>query len=291
MKLSRVIALCLLPGVLATGCSDDDGGATGLEPVAGVRFVNALPDTVALDFRVIKPTIEFAPQHLEVVFRTFSSHRAISVGQHEVRAFFSGLDSRDADDVQTIIAQTTPNFTEGVNQSVIVMGFARETGTPTAMDVVVTDDTPPARAAATYHLRAIHAGAGMGNMDIFVRPSGGTTPATPTIADVAYGEVTPFVALSVVNSGTVANDTLEIVAIPVGGGTAIISKLPIGSAGTASTEGAAGTRFAGGALTALITPRSVAGSRAPQDAATAETPRYAAPELVLMSDRRTPRPQ
>lgn len=287
MTLSRILALCLLTGAVAA-CSDDDGGSTGLEPLAGVRFVNALPDTVALDFRVIKPTITFAPQHLEATFRTFSSHRAVSVGQHEVRAFFSGLDSRDAEDVQTIIAEAAPTFTQGINQSVIVMGYARDGQTP-AKQVLVTDDTPPARAASTYHLRAIHAGAGLGNVDIFVRPSGGTTPATPVIADVAYAEVTPFVALTVVNSGTVANDTLEIVAIPVGGGTAIISKLPLGSAGNASTEGAAGTRFAGGALTALITPRSVAGSRAPQDAATAETPRFAVPEIVLMSDRRTPR--
>lgn len=287
MNLSRVLALCLLTGAVAA-CSDDDGGATGLPALAGVRFVNALPDTVALDFRVLGPSITFSPQHLDATYRQFSSHRAVIVGQHEVRAFFSGLDSRDVDDVQTIIAQATPTFAQGINQSVIVMGYARPGQTP-AKQVLITDDTPPARAANTYHLRAIHAGAGMGNVDIFVRPSGGTTPATPVIADVAYAEVTPFVTLTVVNSGTVANDTLEIVAIPVGGGTAIISKLPLGSAGNVSTEGAAGTRFAGGALTALITPRSVAGSRAPQDAATAETPRFAVPEIVLMSDRRTPR--
>ena len=288
MNLSRAIALCLLTGAVAA-CSDDEGGnITDLEPLAGVRFVNALPDTVALDFRVIKPTITFAPQHLEVTFRTFSSHRPISIGQHEVRAFFSGLDSRDEDDVQTLIAQATPDFTEGTNRSVIVMGFARPGQTP-AKQVLITDDTPPARAANTYHLRAIHAGAGMGNVDIYVRPSGGTTPATPTIADVAYGEVTAYVALPIVNSGTVSSDTLEVVAVPVGGGTATVSKLPIGSAGDQSTEGAAGSRFAGGALTALITPRSVAGSRAPQDAATATTPRFAVPEIVVMSDRRTPR--
>ena len=291
MNISRVLMLCLLPLTGAVACSDDDGGSvTDLEALAGVRFVNALPDTVALDFRVIKPTITFAPQHLETTFRTFSSHRPISVGQHEVRAFFSGLDSRDEDDVQTIIAQTTPDFIEGLNQSVIVMGFARPGQTP-AKQVLITDDTPPARAANTYHLRAIHAGAGMGNVNIFVRASGATLPATPTIADVAYGEVTPYVALTIVNSGTVANDTLEVVAVPVGGGTAIVSKLPIGSAGDEATEGAAGTRFQGGALTALVTPRSVAGSRAPQDAATATTPRFAQPEVVVMSDRRTPRTQ
>jgi hypothetical protein len=287
MNLSRIIAIGLLAGAVAA-CSDDDGGSTGLEPLAGVRFVNALPDTVALDFRVIKPTITFAPQHLEVAFRQFSSHRPVSVGSHEVRAFFSGLDSRDEDDVQIVIANTTPTFAQGQNQSVIVMGFARAGQTP-GQQVLVTDDTPPARAAGQYHIRAIHAGAGLPAMDIFIRGSGDVTPATPAIGDVAYGEVTPYIARPIEFSANVANDTLEVVAVPVGGGTALVAKLPIGSAGTIATEGAAGTRFAGGALTVLITPRSVAGSRAPQDAATATTPRFAVPELVVMSDRRTPR--
>ena len=287
MNLSRVFALTLLAGAVVA-CSDDDGGTTGLPALAGVRFVNALPDTVALDFRVLGPSITFAPQHLEVRYREFSSHRPVAVGSHDVLAFFSGFDSRDEDDVQTIIGEATPTFTEGVNRSIILMGFARPGATP-AKQVLITEDMPPARAENIYHLRAVHAGAGLGSVDIFVRASGAATPATPVIADVAYGEVTPYVALPVVRTGTATADTLEIVAVPVGGGTAIVSKLPLGSAGTTAEEGTAGTRFAGGALTALITPRSVAGSRATQDAATATTPRYAVPAIVLMADRRTPR--
>lgn len=279
MNLRRILTLCFVAGTVAA-CSDDDG-PTGVQAVGAVRFVNVLPDTVALDFRVIKPSITYAPQSLEHEFREFSQHWPVSVGTHEVRAFFSGLDSRDEDDVQIVIADADPTFSQGVNRSVVVMGFARTGQTP-ALEVLVTDDTPPARVDGQYHIRALHAGAGLPAMNVFIRSSGDPTPATPVIASVAYGTVSDYEASAVVNSGTVENDTLEVVAVPVGGGTAIVAKLPIGSAGNVSTEGAAGTRFGGGAVTVLITPASVTGSRAPQAAA------FTNPALVILSDRRTP---
>lgn len=282
MNFRRILGLSLVAGFLAA-CSDDEG-PTGLQPVGGVRFVNVLPDTVALDFRVIKPTITYAPQSLEHEFREFSQHWPVSVGTHEVRAFFSGLDSRDEDDVQIIIAEAEPTFTQGANRSVVAMGFARSGQTP-SLQVLITDDTPPARVEGQYHIRALHAGAGLPAMDVFIRPSGGTTPATPAIANVAFGEVADYVASPVVSSGTATNDTLEVLAVPVGGGTAIVAKLPLGSAGTISAEGAAGTRFFGGALTVVISPPSVTGSRAPQGTA------FQSASIVVMQDRRTPMTQ
>lgn len=286
MSFHRILVLGVLAGGLAA-CGDD-GGPTGTEPTGGVRFVNALPDTVALDFRVIKQTITHAPQSLEHEFREFSQHWPVSVGTHEVRAFFSGLNSRDVNDVQIVIAETEPQFTQGVNRSVVVMGFAREGQSP-SLEVLVTDDTPPAREEGQYHIRAVHAGAGLPAMDIFIRPSGDPTPASPVIANVAYGTASDYAASPVVNSGTVAADTLEVVAVPVGGGTAIVAKLPVGSAGSISTEGSAGTRFAGGAMTVLITPATVAGSRAPQSIAPDMT--FSLPAITVLSDRRTPMTQ
>ena len=283
MNLRRILTLGLLAGSVIA-CRDDDGSITGVQAVGGVRFVNVLPDTAALDFRVIKPTITYAPQSLEHRFRGFSHHWPVSAGTHDVRAFFSGLDSRDVDDVQTIIAEAQPTFTQGVNRTVYVIGFARAGQTP-AKQVLVTDDTPPDRATGQYHLRVVHGGAGLPAMNVFVRPSGGATPATPLIANAAYGTASTYAASPVVSSGTATADTLEVVAVPVGGGTPIVAKLPIGSAGTISTEGAAGTRFFGGAMTALITPRSVTGTLAPQTTA------FASPALVVLSDRRTPRTQ
>lgn len=286
MNFRRILTLGLVAG--AVGACGDDDGPTGIEPIGGVRFVNVLPDTVALDFRVIRPTITHTPQSLEHEFREFSQHWPVAVGTHEVRAFFSGLDSRDEDDVQIVIAEAEPSFTQGVNRSVVAMGFARDGQTP-AMEVLITDDTPPERVDGQYHLRVLHAGAGLPAMNVYVRPSGDPNPATATIADVAYGEVTAYVGLPVVRSADEESDTLEVVAVPVGGGAEIVAKLPLGSEGNVSTEGSAGTRFAGGALTILITPPTVAGSRAPQDTPPDDT--FSNPAIVILSDRRTPMTQ
>ncbi|MGE5744764.1 MAG: hypothetical protein ACM368_12560, partial [Gemmatimonadota bacterium] len=57
-------------------------------------------------------------------------------------------------------------------------------------------------------------------------------------------------------------------------------KLPAGLAGTATTDPIAGARVAGSVLSAVVVPRSVAGSLAPQTAP------FLVPTAVFLVDRR-----
>jgi hypothetical protein len=105
----------------------------------------------------------------------------------------------------------------------------------------------------------------------------GTVPATAT-----WAAVPPLTASTYV---TTAPNQVRFNVQPSGGGTALFSDALalIGTAGTVDAEAIPGTSVAGSAITAIIFPRSVAGSKAPQATA------FNVPAVSFMWDRRPPR--
>jgi hypothetical protein len=237
--------------------------------VAGVRFINAVGDTGAMDFRVVDIVGE-SPQLLENTFRAATPYQAVEAGSRHLRVFLTP--SRTDTLVGSVVVwDTTFDFAEGVNYSVIMTGYANPTrGVP--LNMVITTDDATAPAAGQFGLRVINFGSGLGSVDAYSRR--GTTAAPGTIyeTDVAFGEVGVY---GVQATGT---DAYRVLVAPTGTTTALADVVgPAGVAGTPSANPIAGTNVDGSVLTAIVVPASVLGTGAGT---------FATPSVLFVADRR-----
>ncbi len=248
-----------------------DGNVSGTEqPLAEaaiVRYINAVPDTSGLDVRFVDGGIEGSPQYSNVVFRTFTPYQRVRPGARNIRIFTNpSLYANDAAvAVQTHI-DTTVTFEPNARYTIISYGFSRATASPRHRLVIIRDEVPATLAATQVGARTIHAAAGVGNVDVYVQPSENAVGITgaPTVANVAPLGVSPYVALTVRPVGallyrwalTAAGSLVGLTVTPNTG-------LP-GVVGTAGANPLAGFQVGRTAVTAIVLPPSVVGSRAPQ---------------------------
>ena len=277
----RISMLCLAVGIV-TACDRDEEIATENIPTAGVRFINAVPDTGAafgLDFRfvdIVENNAQFRISFRNnpttsggVTASTALQYKPARAGNRHFRIFL-------ADSLQSIatvvIKDSTLNLEAGKNYTVMLWGNARVATGANRMRLSVWEETV-ADPGANVALRVINATDGPIDARQYVAT--GTAPATPTWANVA-----PYTASTYV---TVAPAQIRYNVQPAGGGTTIVSDALalVGQAATADIEATPGTTIAGSAITAIVFPRSVAGSRAPQG--------FTTPGVSFMWDRRPPR--
>jgi hypothetical protein len=278
----RVLLLCLAVGVVGA-CSPDEVITTENIPTAGVRFINAVPDTGAsfgLDFRFVD--LAESNAQFRIPFRNSPSttggvtastqiqYKPARAGQRHFRIFLA--DSLQA--VATVVLKdSTVNLEAGKNYTVMLWGYARSTGTD-KMRLSVWEESV-ADPGANVALRVINAT----NAPIDVRQyvSTGTAPAAATWANVP-----PFTASSYV---TAPPAQFRYNVQPAGGGTVLFTDALalIGAAGKVDAEALPGTTVAGSAVTAVVFPRSVAGTKAPQAAI------FQVPAVSFMWDRRPAR--
>ena len=278
----RVSLICLAVGI-AGACAPDEVISTENIPTAGVRFINAVPDTGAsygLDFRFVdlaESNAQFRVQFRNnpstsggVTASTQIQFKPARAGARHFKIFLS--DSLQS--VATVVLKdSTINLEAGKNYTVMLWGNARSTGAD-KMKLSVWEEAV-ADPAAQVALRVINATTSPIDARQYV--STGTVPANPTWANVA-----PLTASTYV---TAAPSQFRFNIQPAGGGTALFSDALalIGSAATVDVEALPGTTIAGSAVTAIIFPRSVAGSKAPQAAA------FQVPAVSFMWDRRPAR--
>src|SRR5579859_1037277 len=122
MKLFRVSALFLLAG-LASCKNDTNGTIVTLPPLAGLRYINVVPDTSAVDFRIVD-AVAYAPDAVNATFRTgglpqgISSgaflplYQPVAAGPHEIRVFLNGGSPAVS---SIVLLDTTVTFLEGSN--------------------------------------------------------------------------------------------------------------------------------------------------------------------------------
>jgi len=281
----RVSVLCLAVAIGA--CKPDEVISTENIPTAGVRFINAVPDTGAaygLDFRFVD-LVESNAQY-RIPFRNNPStsgtapntvtastqiqYKPARAGSRHFRIFLS--DSLQAV-ASTVLKDSTINIEAGKNYTVMLWGNARSTGAD-KMKLSVWEEAVP-DPTTNVALRVINATASP--IDARQYLSTGTPPATATWANVA-----PFTASTYV---TAAPGQFRFNVQPAGGGTALFSDglALVGTAATADIEALPGTTIAGSAVTAIVFPRSVAGSKAPQSSS------FQVPAMTFVWDRRPPR--
>lgn len=270
-------------GILGA-CEQDKVTETQAIPTAGVRFVNAVPDTGAMDFRFVDIVENSA--HWNIGYRnnpatTAGETNSLGVqfknaqagnGRH-FKIFFNSTNPAIA---SIVIKDTTVDLVAGHNYTVLLWGYMNPTGAgrpanAAAMRLNVIDETV-AVPAGQVALRVVNA-----TSDLTVDASYFAANAAPPGTSIAAG-IGPMSISNYVNAAPA--DTLQPYRVLVqpagGGGTVYANQLAMkGSwpqiSGTACNpanqkcdlEATPGTTQAGSAVTAFIFPPAVANTTAP----------------------------
>jgi hypothetical protein len=283
-RILQLSTLCIAAGVVSA-CAPEETVNAPVPPTAGVRFINAVPDTAGangLDFRFVDKVENSAafrvpfrnsPQTTAgVTASALIQYKPAEAGQRHFRVF---LDDTLQSIASTVLKDSTVTLEAGHNYTFLLMGNAR--GGTMRMRVIDENVADPTTNVA---LRVINAT----DSPIDVRQYTGTTvPGAATWGNVgAYG---------ISNYVTTAPNQIRYNVQPAGGGTALFADAlaiigqPIGTQTGGCTVGldcdvSPGTTVPGSAVTLIVFPRSVAGSRAAN---------FTTPGGSFMWDRRPPR--
>lgn len=274
----RFSLCCVAPVMLvAVGCKKDATFTEPIPPQAAVHWVQAVPDTGEMDLRPVD-FISNAGLYDAVYRGSNMYYQGIDAGTHQIRVFMSNPDPTVTG---TAILDTSIAFTSPDAYTVIHTGFARAGSTP-GRSLWVIPDGASDPGANNIGIRIVNAGVGMGNVDVSVtRKSADTLPDAPAVANLAYKSVSNYLAVArdTLVTGT---DSLRIVVTATGTKTPVLFSLKFqrGVAGSNIANPIAGATVAGSVMTAVIVPRSVAGSTAPQTTA------FLTPTAIILVDRR-----
>jgi hypothetical protein len=282
-------ALACMAGLAA--CAGDASKVFYADPgnPAFVRFVNAIPDSGAQDWRFVDQ-VEGSPTIQNLSFRGIwpgASYQAAASGTRHLRVFQSSLDPTFADPtlaspaiVSTVFVDSTFSLTAGTHYTIMAVGSLRS---KTAKFVILTDNfTDP---AANIAVRAVNAGAG--SLDVYGSAKGDTTalPASPLAAALANYAASQWVTMTpgalTLRGEAAGSKTLPAmvdVAAPAG----------VAADRTLDLTAVGGSTIAGSAFTAFIFPPAVAGSRAALVIAATCPTKCATPGIVYAVDKYPP---
>ena len=283
----QLSALCLAAGALA--CQPEEVVITEDIPTAGVRFIHAVPDTTGMDFRAVD--IVENSQFYGIVYRPTNNvfYKNARAGARHFKIFLTpntNLPSAQQHAMaSTVIQDINVTLEAGHNYTFILWGYSKP-GSPNspAMKLDILDDTPP-DPGANIAIRVLNV-AGLGSLDVKAYPSTGAPPGTATWASVGPQSASAYVSMAPAAS----NADIRFNVTPAGGGAALFTDPNSGLTGIPATvdiEATPGTRIAGSALSAIVFPRSVAGTGAPQG--TIGGINYGLPGMMFVWDRRPPR--
>jgi hypothetical protein len=278
MKFSR-FPLLAVAALASVACQTDDGALkpTEIPPLAFVRYINALPDTLATTVRFIDQ-VEFTPQtFVAVPFRGLGggNYQGAQAGNRSFKVFTyqivnSNLAPAAGNTVE--LGAATHNFEAGKYYTVIFNGFARAGGSPAKQIQIIEDPVPTP--TTDLSVRAMHAGAGIGNVDVYLTAT--TTTAisgAPAVSGLAFGAASPYASRP--------TGAFAVRVTAAGSTTPLISAAaPAGVAGTSTVNPIGGATIPGSVITAVAFPASVSGSPA---AASAN------PTVLFFIDRQPPR--
>ena len=274
MRPTRRLLLVLTVALTAAGCSKDAGPfETEKVPLAYTRFVNAVPDTSAMDYRFVDQ-VENSPVTLGLQFRQFTPYQGTGVGPRHIRVFPT---STDINVTTQIVLDTTFTFEANTYYTIAHVGYTRTGQSPADKFVIIKDD-PQSPGGTSVAVRAINLGTGLGAVDLFASATGGSDPlpADPTFANIAFGSATNY---SMRPTGAfVIRATAAGTRTPVLADVGAPAGLPADPGLNLTAVGGSGQ--AGSALVAILMPRSVAGSAAAS---------FSTPGIVYVVDKNPPR--
>ena len=257
-------ALMILAALGVAACTGDGGPFLApVVPLAYTRFISAVPDTFATDWRFVD-AIANSPTAILQPFRGFTPYQATTPGTRQLRIFPNpGGTFVPIDVVTQVMIDTLLTFAEGKYYTIIHIGLSRTGGTPSDR-VIVLEDAIPENIGTQIAVRTVNLGVGLGSLDVYAAPS--TTaplPSSAAFANLAYGAQSAYAMM--------APGTLALRVTAAGTNTPVLANIaaPAGAvadpANLLTTIG--GAAQPGSAFTAFIFPRSVAGTAAPQGTA------------------------
>lgn len=297
MRFVNKATILMLAAASAVACKPDEVIKTEAIPTAGVRFIHAVPDTATMDLRFVDRVENNA--HFRIAYRnnvvttggvpasTFIQYKPAAAGQRHFRIFMNGDCTATACDqayASTVVKDTTVNIEAGRNYTALLIGYANPTGPgrpagAPAMRLEFFEENVP-DPGANVALRVINATPTA--IDARYFPDGDPVPTTASWANIPPVSVSTY--------ATTAPDTYLFNVQPAGGGTNLFAnaRALVGADAVTGPPGPfdaqPGTTVAGSAVTAIVFPRSVAGTQAPQTAP------FQVPAISFMWDRRPPRP-
>jgi len=243
MRLSRLVMLCI--GVAAfTACSSDEVTDPTFPPLAGVRFINALSDTGAVDIRFIDQ-VEFSAVANALAYRSGTEHQPTEAKARHLRVFPTSINPAIT---SGFMVDTTLTFTADSRVTLLLTGSARS---KTARFVVITDDVP-SLSAGQIAVRIVNAATGA--VDAYVV----TTATDPIPGTPAAGNV-----VSLATSSYFTRSTGAVAVRVTDAGATTVNASAAGPVSPAAIPGAlpaAGVNTSGSAFSAFYFPRGVAGS-------------------------------
>jgi hypothetical protein len=296
-RINQLSVLCLAASVLSA-CYPDQIVNTENIPTAGIRFINAVPDSsgaFGFDMRfvdIVESNTQFYMTFRDGPSQTVSGGDTLIIGSkiefkgaragsRHFRVFLSDTLQSIA---STVVVDSTVTLVADHNYTFILWGNGRSPkGSATAMHLTMLDEAP-ADPGPQVGLRVINATSSA--IDARAYATGSAAPSTPTWANVA-----PYTATTWVNQ---AAGTIDYNIRAAGGTTGMFADrraLPgtaafssAGTGGKLDIDASPGTTVAGSAVTVIVFPPSVAGARTPQ------SKDFLIPNVVTMWDRRPPRP-
>ena len=314
----KLALTCLAAGAVGA-CEVDTVIETENIPTAGVRFINAVPDTGAMDFRFVDMVENTS--HWNIAYRNNPSTTALETNSLQVqyknaratstprtfKIFMTSTNPAVASDEVMSAAQTI-TLTAGAKYTILLWGYANPTGPgrpagAPAMDIEVIDENVVVPAGQVA-LRVINASITPVTASFFTNPAaptGGSTVGAAPAGTVIQANLAGMTIGTYVNT---TPGTLRFKLEPPGGPAGQLWANQIAMIGSAPTisgtacnpttqqcdlEGAPGTTQAGSAITAIVFPAAVSpASNTGMTITTGNTPQrvslggnYAAPRDYL----------
>lgn len=274
MRIIRFPMLVAVFALGAVGCSTDDGGptTTTVPPVAFVRYINALPDTMNTTVRWVD-YLEYTPQtFVNVAYRGVGQglYQGLKAGSRHFKVFNADVVNFSTAGNTAVLTEQTLTFEANKYYTILFTGYAR-TG---SKKIVVFEDVIPAP-GSNIAIRVLNANTGLGSIDAYKTAAvGDAITGTPAFAAVAEQKYSSYV--------TTASGAFAIRATAAGSTTTIHASAaaPAGTAGTTSADPIGGALVPGTVITAMVFPASVTGSMA-----VAST----TPSVVYVVDKQPPR--
>ncbi|MFL5543200.1 MAG: DUF4397 domain-containing protein [Gemmatimonadaceae bacterium] len=244
MRFTRTLMAAFSVAGLAACGSDDITKVVEPAPFSSIRWVNAVSDTVAMDYRIVDYPSNASEPNL--AFRASSGNwRNLPPGPHHIKVFFTNTTAAgtDVSVVSQVFVDTTLTFEQGKKYTILHYGFAKTGATP-KQQLVLIEDVPPDPSAGQIGLRAINAAPALGAVNVYAIPAtavGGAASGTATFSNLAPGAIAGWVGLTalpgpVAPSTTPPATTYRVAVTPTTSTTPVADALaPPGQVGVPST--------------------------------------------------------
>jgi len=257
----RSLTICVIAAALV-GCKKDATFSEPVGPYASITWANAVPDTGLLTARVVD--IVSNAGLFKAPFRTGLIYPLpIEAGTRRIKVF---VHDSNPDIARLYFVDTTLTFVQDARYSFYVSGFARAGQSP-PIRVVVAPVTLPVLTAGKFAIRVLNlaptlAGATLADTtvapDALIKPINVVATGSPEVTNVPFLSLSPYVVLD--------TGRYQLALTGTGSGAApfVAAAVVPGTRGTSTAGSIGGSIVAGTVLTAVVLPRSVVGSKAPQ---------------------------